>query len=150
MGQYSHLLQVVARGEGRRASFPHPFHLKTYKKGVTCSPILMPSGKTHPCSSEQGWLYHATQARCKILSANVANNGMWDQLCTALSSRPLLVSGAMKIIRGHSCIRAMNPDVIPSRSPGQDITMVLGHIQAIHLSLLFDSFASLYIPAHRT
>ena len=67
---------------------------------------------------------------------------MWDQLCTALSSRPLVASGAMKIIRERSCIRAMNLDVSSSRSPGPDITMVLGHNQAVHLSLLLHSFAS--------
>lgn len=52
------------------------------------------------------------------------------QLCRTLYSWPWVISRAMDIIR------AMNPDMDPSSSPGTDITMSLGDNQVTHVSPL--------------
>lgn len=49
------------------------------------------------------------------LSSVAASEG-YGQLCTALSSRPSVVSGATNINGGHVCIRATNPVTGPSSS----------------------------------
>lgn len=46
LGQVPHRLHV-ARGEGRRASFSHPCCHMANERGMTCSPVLTPSGPAH-------------------------------------------------------------------------------------------------------
>lgn len=73
----------------------------------------------------------------------VASTEGWDQLCTALISQHLEVSGVNDITIDRACNRAMNPEMCPCCSPGPNNT-----IDLVSIKITTTCF-SLFPPLHR-
>lgn len=138
------------RDEGRHLPSPHG-------RSDLHSPILFPSAGLCPC--EQGRLYGAAQVMCRTFSPECFSQGGagpvlpsvthregQDQLCSALSWQPSVVSGAMDTNTDHGYIGVMNLGLGHGSNPGPDITMSLGGNEATHVSPSCTSFASSDVP----
>lgn len=82
-----------------------------------------------------------------VLPSVAASEGL-GQLYTALSSWPLVITGAVDINTDCGRIRAMNPDMVPCSSPGPDITKAPGGNQATTLacSSLLSPLQTCHLP----
>lgn len=126
-GQLSHQPKVT-RGEVEgKATFPHSCQhtsLREWEKTALLVSYLQDQLTCTPANRVSSTLLPRRGAGLALLSA-AASEG-WNQLRAALSSRFLVVTGAMDIYIDHGCSRATEPDTALGSSPGPGNTMVQG------------------------
>lgn len=110
------------------------------------SPTLVSSQPAHLHPCPQGQLYCVPRQGAGLVLPSVAACEGQGELCAALSSLFLVVTGARDLNTDHSCGRATDTHMALGSGLGPDVTMALGDKQATHISQFLPAFVSSDLP----